>query len=305
MSIQEIKRKISSIKKTSKITNAMALVSTSKYNKMIMDQKKYRVYAQELENMVQRLFSYGKYLDLEEKVYQAEEGELSFLPYVLKKDDIWNKNPGKAYLVISSDKGLAGSYNSQILSRFERELAADQKAYALAIGQPVVKYCQSHDIEVVKDWFDIDDEPDHRLINEIVSYILALFQEGKINAIDLIFNDLVNPLQTQVICDTILPIGREDYDPEVLRPDYIFEPDVFGVIDQLIEMYIESALWDAILRAKTAEHASRMQAMQQATDNADKLIEDLQSDYHQARQLSITNEMIEVISGSNAQIEED
>lgn len=306
MSLQEIRKQIASISKTSQITNAMALVSTTKYNNIVETAHHYDLFADQVNGMVSRLISQIKNLeDLSEYegVLDNHYRWLDFHDLLIEREI---KDFG--YMVITSDKGLAGSYNSQVIKRFEeiieeRNEKADE-IVVFAVGQPIVSYCKKNGIRLAHELHNLPDYPSFTQVQKIVQKSVSLFKHGVYDELDIIYNHSKNALQTQVLSRRLLPLSTDHVDEaesSALEKEYIFEPSVVSVLEALLPMYAESIIYGAIIDAKTAEQGSRMQAMRQATDNATGLINDLKYEFNQERQVKITNEIIEVVSGADAQ----
>lgn len=304
MSIQEIRKQMDSIKKTSQITNAMALVSTTKYNSIVETSSHYQLYAQQLEEIVQHLVSHVRNLE------DAQELEVDWderFRLINFKDFLTNRKvKDVGYMVITSDKGLAGSYNSQIIKRFEeitkeRHDSTDDFV-VFAIGEPIVKYCKENNIQIAHELHNLPDYPTYTQVQKIVQKSVELFKDGTYDQLDLIYNHSKNALQTEVYVHQMLPLKGPDIEHvEVSTDEYLLEPNLTEVLEILIPMYAESFIYGSIIDAKTAEQGSRMQAMKQATDNAEEIIDHLNHEYNQQRQIKITNEIIEVINGASAQ----
>ena len=300
MALEEIRRQIDSINKTSQITKAMSLVSTTKYNRIVNISSNYEIYATKIRQTVANLM--------------RQVGDISNAGYVTNSDltsivdfhDLLINRPVKksGYLVITSDKGLAGGYNSTILKEFkalldERNQGAED-IVVMAVGEPIMKLCRKENFHVAHELHHLPDFPAFTQVQSLIQKCVELFKNETFDELYLVYNHSINALQNEFRCEQLLPLTNLPTE-EKADVDYTIEPDVPDVLDILLSQYAESMIYGTILDAKTAEQASRMQAMTQATDNATDLIKNLQYVYNQQRQKRVTNEIIEITSGANAQ----
>lgn len=304
MSLNELKKRIDSTSKTAQITKAMQMVSASKYNRMVQNSKTYYLYADRIKGMVAHLAK--QQFDLLDNGMPIDDDQVHYIDF----HDMLLTRPVKkvGYLIITSDKGLAGSYNSSVLKAVERMLEQDHKnpeeVVVLAIGEPIVRLCREKNYEVVHELHHLSDNPSFTDVQKLVRTAVDLFKKQVFDALYVCYNHHLGPLSFQFRADQILPVSEleladavEAADPNI---DYLIEPDEAVVLDLLLPLYAESQIYGAILDAKTTEHASRMNAMRSATDNAHDMIEILQRQFHQQRQVKVTNEILEIINGANA-----
>lgn len=303
MSLFQTKKQIDSIIKTKQITNAMRLVSTSKYNRMVEEAKSYDIYSRMVRKLVYHIISPNiprfANTDLESNI------GLSPIDYHHMLVERPIKKTG--YIVVTSDKGLAGDYNSSLLKKFDAFLKDHHKSMdeieVIGIGDPIIKYCQENNIHVTYHGYNLSDYPTFTEVQQIIRKAINFYNDRTYDALKIVYNHSVNIMQTQLRFDTILPLKNIEFpEDEVLEDiDYLIEPGPEEVLDQLLDKFVESQIYGAIIDGKTAEQASRMQAMNQATQNADDMIFKLKKEYNQQRQLRITNEILDIINGSAAQ----
>lgn len=304
MSLNELKKRIDSTSKTAQITKAMQMVSASKYNRMVQNSKNYDVYAEKVKRMVAHV---GKQqFDLLDNGTPIESDLTNYVDF----HDMLLTRPVKkvGYLIIASDKGLAGSYNSSVLKSVETMLKQDhenpEEIVVLAIGEPIVRFCKEHQYEVVHELHHLSDSPSFTDVQKLVRTAVDLFKQQVFDALYVCYNHHLGPLSFQFRADQILPVSELELADAVeaaeTQTEYLIEPNESAVLDRLLPQYAESQIYGAILDAKTTEHASRMNAMRSATDNAKDMIEDLQQEFHQMRQVKVTNEILEIINGANA-----
>jgi len=281
-SLRDIKKKIEATRKTSQITKAMNMVSASKLRK------------------VERQFK--AFQPIKAKIKQLLENVLSSNPEyshpLLESREI--KKVG--YILVTSDRGLAGPYNSQILKHFENLIHNDDHEFVVGtIGYKAYSYCKKKRYPLLNKE-SINSRDDIKFIDfQVMSRaFINLYLAGEVDKIIMVFSNYINTL-TQIVSDEVLlPITDLIKDKKKMVSDYIFEPSVEDVIDQLLPIYLENTLYGIILDAKTAEHASRMTAMKNATDNAKEIIRKQNLVYNRARQAQITIELTDIIGGANA-----
>jgi F-type H+-transporting ATPase subunit gamma len=281
-SLRDIKKKIESTKKTSQITKAMNMVSASKLRK------------------VERQFK--AFQPIKAKVKQLLEHVLSTNPEyshpLLETREI--KKVG--YILVTSDRGLAGPYNSQVLKYFENIIKDNKVDFVIGtIGYKAFSYCKRKNYPLLNKE-SINSRDDIKFIDfQVMSRaFISLYLEKQVDKIVMIYTDYINTLSQVVREEVLLPVTDLVKDKKKMVSDYIFEPSVEDVIDQLLPIYLENTLYGIILDAKTAEHASRMTAMKNATDNAKEIIRKQNLIYNRARQAQITIELTDIIGGANA-----
>jgi F-type H+-transporting ATPase subunit gamma len=281
-SLRDIKKKIESTKKTSQITKAMNMVSASKLRK------------------VERQFK--AFQPIKAKVKQLLEHVLSTNPEyshpLLETREI--KKVG--YILVTSDRGLAGPYNSQVLKYFENVIKDNKDDFVIGtIGYKAFSYCKRKNYPLLNKE-SINSRDDIKFIDfQVMSRaFISLYLEKQVDKIVMIYTDYINTLSQVVREEVLLPVTDLVKDKKKMVSDYIFEPSVEDVIDQLLPIYLENTLYGIILDAKTAEHASRMTAMKNATDNAKEIIRKQNLIYNRARQAQITIELTDIIGGANA-----
>ncbi|MDO4432343.1 MAG: ATP synthase F1 subunit gamma [Aerococcaceae bacterium] len=304
MSLNELKKRIESTKKTAQITNAMQMVSASKYNKMAQDAKTYFDYAQKVKRMVSHVAKTQLAL-LDDGVPIQDDGV-----HYIDFHDMLVVRPIQrtGYLIISSDKGLAGGYNTTVMKATQTMLEQDHPNKAevaiLAVGEPIAKWCRENDYEVVYELHNISDRPTFEEVQTIVKKAVDLFKQQVFDALYVCYNHHVSAMTTQFRADQVLPLSdwdlMDDDTEELALYDYIVEPSHSAILDVLLPQYAESQIFGAIIDAKTSEHASRMNAMRSATDNAKDLINAMKQQYNRQRQIRVTNEILEIINGANA-----
>ena len=286
-SLSEIKAKIASTKKTSQITGAMQMVSAAKLTKSEQAAKDFQVYASKVRQIT---------TDLMKAELLAGSSNPMLIARPVKKT---------GYIVITSDKGLVGGYNSTILkSMMEtlKEYHPDGNDFEIiAIGGMGADFFKARGIDVAFELRGLEDQPSFEEVARIISKSVDMYKNELFDELYVCYNHHVNSLTSQVRMQQMLPITELDdnqaSDGEV---SFELEPNREAILEQLLPQYTESLIYGAIVDAKTAEHAAGMTAMQTATDNAKKVINDLTIQYNRARQAEITQEITEIVAGASA-----
>ena len=281
-----LRRRITSVQSTKKITRAMELIAATRVAKAQQRATQARPYAEQITGVIQDLAEGGANVD----------HPLLAQPEKVRK---------VAFVVMTSDRGLAGAYNSSIIRTAEREiqaLRAEGKDYALiVIGKKAESYFKFRHFRMDAVFTDMSDTPhfeDARRVAEVVS---DLFVDGDVDQVELIYTRFVSMATQQVAVRRFLPLQtRERDDRSEALASFEFEPSAEGVLTSLLPRYVEARLFAALLDAAASEHASRQRAMKAATDNAEELILTLSRAMNRARQDSITTEIMEIVSGAEA-----
>jgi F-type H+-transporting ATPase subunit gamma len=205
------------------------------------------------------------------------------------------------YIIITSCKGLCGSFNSNVIRAAVREIGQEQPVI-VAVGTRGRDYFRKRGKEIVAEYLAPPESISFLETREISKPIIELYDSGEIDRVVLVYTSFVNNLEQQVKTLQLLPFKIEK-NPEVLRVEreVEYEPSVEEVFNYLVPKYVEIVVFGAIIESATCEHAARRMAMESATDNAREMLGDLSLYYNRARQAAITNEIIEVVSGSEAQ----
>ncbi|AUC24763.1 F0F1 ATP synthase subunit gamma [Streptococcus uberis] len=286
-SLSEIKAKINSTEKTSKITSAMRMVSSAKLVKSEQSARDFQIYASKIRQITTDLL-------------KAELTSGSTNPMLVSRPV---KKTG--YIVITSDKGLVGGYNSKILKsvmEMIEEYHADGSYSIISIGSVGSDFFKARGMNVSFELRGLADQPSFEEVGKIISQSVAMYQNEIFDELYVCYNHHVNSLTSQVRVQQMLPISdlvaEEANDEGVVG--FELEPDRDTILNQLLPQFTESLIYGAIIDAKTAEHAAGMTAMQTATDNAKNVINDLTIQYNRARQAAITQEITEIVAGANA-----
>ncbi|MGF3112293.1 ATP synthase F1 subunit gamma [Facklamia sp. P9177] len=307
-SLNEIKRHIASTEKTKKITNAMQMVSRNKVNHLLDMTQSYQVYIDHLrETIVQLHYT----LKVTPPNFSKPEIRSLITPRKVNKIGIF---------LISTDKGLAGSYNVNLIKGLdewieEQNFDEEQELVFYTLGRTGERYCRERGYKIARSYYPLSDQPGFQEAHYFIRQLRSAYVEKECDELYLAYNHygLGSGTNSKFGVDNLLPVvslnRRMELDPsfdkkELISEVFLIEPSMEAVLEGLVPQYIESFVYGALLQAKTAEHFSRMIAMQSATENAKEIIEDLQLRYNRARQVKVTNEIIEIVAGAQAQHKE-
>lgn len=313
-SLLELKKKIASIQKTGQITEAMRMVSGVKLNRTEKLDQEYTIYNDKVRATVSHLMSSQIVNQLGKETNEYSEfGGQSNIDYssffdlgtlaslVQPRKEI--KSTG--YLVISGDRGLVGSYNSQVIknmmSIFKDADAQNKDVKILAVGSVAAQFFKKQNLNVVYEYSGVSDVPTYNEVRDIVQTAVKMYLNGVYDELVVCYTHHVNTLTSAFRVESMLPISDIDINhKETMPKDYIIEPDIDSVLKTVLPQFAKSMIFGAILDAKTAEHASSMTAMQSASQNADDVVSGLKTKLNRARQAQITTEITEIIGGANA-----
>jgi len=285
--LKEIRIRITSVESTKQITSAMKLVAASKLKRAQDAVTRMRPYANKLTEILQDLSSGS---DNDGNVY----GEQRDIEKVL-------------LVPISSNRGLCGAFNTNVVKRVNLLIKEDYASQyrsgnvdVLTIGRKVSEAFAKSDMNVIESHDEIWNDLTWENSIEITEGILNLFKEGEYDRIDLVYNQFKNAATQILTHEQFLPVKPIESNEDKASNDYIMEPSKEVIVNELIPKTLKTQLYKAMLDSHASEHGARMTAMHQATDNATELVKDLKLTYNKARQTSITNEIIEIVSGANA-----
>lgn len=305
--LKDIKNRIQSVKSTQKITRAMKMVAAAKVKKAETTVKLSRPFTKELYSMFKKLLnSVGSYDSQSLKIKSAIDN----YPELLQVREI--KSVG--LLILTSNKGLAGAYNANIVRKTIQAIADYNKqgikTYLYIVGQKGIstlkRKCKDLNCEFVKTYLNAANNPSPEAAKIIIEDIAEYYVEHKIDKIEVITTRFKNMMSYFVESWEILPLKglNDDYErlhDNVLEPLMEFTPDMHHILQKVVPMYMTNILYQSLLEAQASELASRMTAMSAACNNAEKMLIELSTQYNKTRQYAITNEIIEVVSGANAQ----
>ena len=306
--LKDIKNRIQSVQSTQKITRAMKMVAAAKVKKAENTVKASRPFTTELTSMFKKLLaSVGTYSAQSLKIKSAIDN----YPELLQVREI--KTVG--LLVITSNKGLAGAYNANVVRKTLQTIKDYKeqgiKTILFVVGQKGIstlrRKCKDLDCEIVKTYLSVANEPIGEGAKLVIENIAEYFVSHQVDKIEVITTRFKNMMSYFVENWTILPLKGLSDDHEKITDNIIvplmeFTPDMHSILQKIVPMYMTNILFQSLLEAQASELASRMTAMSAATTNAEKMIKGLSVQYNKTRQFAITQEIIEVVSGANAQL---
>ncbi|WP_340639926.1 ATP synthase F1 subunit gamma [Bacillus atrophaeus] len=282
-SLRDIKSRITSTKKTSQITKAMQMVSAAKLNRAENNAK-----------------SFVPYMDkIQEVVSNVGQGSGSVNHPMLVSREVKRT----AYLVITSDRGLAGAFNSSVLRNAyqaiqERHQSKDEYT-VIVIGRVGRDFFKNRGVPIISELTGLGDEVTFTEIKDLARQTVQMFIDEAFDELHLFYNHYVSAISQEVTEKKLLPLT--DLGGGGTRTaSYEFEPSEEEILEVLLPQYAESLIFGALLDSKASEHAARMTAMKSATDNAKDLIDSLSLSYNRARQAAITQEITEIVGGASA-----
>jgi F-type H+-transporting ATPase subunit gamma len=290
-STKEIRVKIKSVQNTRKITKAMEMVAASKMRRAQERMRLLRPYADKIRNIT---------------AHMAQANPEYKHPFVVARE------PGElpvGLILVTTDKGLCGGLNTNIqrllLARFRKWESESTRFQASALGAKGLGFLQRLGADVVAQAVQLGDRPNLEKLIGPVKPLLDAYSQGKLGAVYLGYSRFVNTMKQEPVLEQLLPLSAERLEQSATEKkdyawDYLYEPDARSVVDELMVRYIEALIFQAVAENMASEQSARMVAMKSASDNAKKMIEELQLVYNKTRQAGITKEISEIVGGSAA-----
>jgi F-type H+-transporting ATPase subunit gamma len=280
-SLRDIKNRITSTKKTSQITRAMQMVSASKLSRAELNAKAFVPYMNKIQDVVASI----------------AQGSNETHPMMTTRPVAKT-----AYLVITSDRGLVGGYNSNILrtvmARIRQRHTSNDEFVILSVGRKGRDFFAKQGMTILESAIALPDHPTFADIKEITRKAVGMFSDGTYDEVYMYYNHFVSAIQQEVTEKKVLPLT--DIQATGATASYEFDPSAEAILQVLLPQYAESLIFGAVLDGKASEHAASMTAMKSATDNASELIDGLTLSYNRARQAAITQEITEIVGGAAA-----
>jgi F-type H+-transporting ATPase subunit gamma len=283
---KEIRGKIKSVENTKKITKAMEMVAASKMRKAQDRMRAARPYAEKVRNITANL---------------AKANPEYVHPFMVA--NAAGKKVG--FIVVSTDKGLCGGLNTNVLRAVTNKLkeleGQGTKADVVAIGNKAAGFFGRIGANVVSQVVGMGDTPHLEKLIGPVKVLLDAYQSGELSAVYLCYTRFINTMKQEPLVDQLLPLKASELAQESTHQwDYLYEPDAKGVIDELMIRYVEALVYQAVAENMASEQSARMVAMKAATDNAGSVIGELKLVYNKTRQAAITKELSEIVAGAAA-----
>jgi F-type H+-transporting ATPase subunit gamma len=280
-----LKQRIKSIKGTRQITKAMQLVSASKLRRAQEYAQASRAYADLANELLVRLSGISE----------------------VERQPLFEKRAVKTrlYIIVTSNSGLAGAYNANVLKQLTKGLRADQDAkvasQVIAIGNKGAQFVRRlNESELLAAYPAFGDKPTTNDIRPILNTVIHLYKDGSVDEVRILFTKFVSTVNQEAISLQLLPATAPEYNESNVGNFSNFEPDIETVIEEVTTRLIDTQIWQSVLESLASEHAMRMVAMKNATDNAKDLIDDYTLELNTARQGAITQELAEITGGAEA-----
>ena len=283
--MRDIKRRIKSVSSTEHITNAMKLVSAGKLRKAKAIFEKTNANLHYITQTIAEIFHNSQDIPQE---YLAGNREIKTT----------------CYIVVTSGRGLCGGFNSAILKEAQREIDTDwEEPVIYAIGSKGKDYFEKRGYKIAGDYLAPPENISFLETREMSKPIIEMYDKGEIDEVVLIYTSFISSMQQEVKNVVLLPFEVEEDSEDVIRTNkqVEYEPSVEAVFNYLVPKYVEMMIYSAVVESATCEHAARRNAMENATDNAREMLDQLSLYYNRARQSAITDEIIEIVAGSEAQ----
>ena len=281
---KEIRGKIKSVENTKKITKAMEMVAASKMRKAQERMRAARPYSDKIRNIAANLS------------HANPEYTHAFMQT--------NESAVTGFIVVTTDKGLCGGMNTNILravtGKLKEAQAAGKTAQAVAIGNKGLGFLNRVGAQVISHATQLGDKPHLEKLIGPVKVMLDAYSEGKVSAVYLCYTKFINTMRQEPVIEQLLPLKDLQADKTAYSWDYIYEPDAQSVIDDLLVRYTEALVYQAVAENMASEQSARMVAMKAATDNAGSVIGELKLVYNKTRQAAITKELSEIVAGAAA-----
>ena len=278
--LKDIRNRIKSVKSIQKVTKAMKMVAAAKMRRAQEHMEEARPYAQRLTEVIQHLLP-----DVDREI-------LDLL-------DVRSVNR-VAYIVVTSDRGLAGSFNTNVLKKAQKEIdiIGKNNADIFCIGKKARDYYKQREYTIIDSHTDFWNELYYGDAIRIGKGIISHFTEKRVDEIHVVYNEFMNVANQYVESEKLLPLEFEG--EESVQLDRLYEPDKNELVKSLIPRHLNIQVWKYLLESFASEQAARMVAMENATENAEEMIKDLTMEFNKARQASITKEILEIVGGAEA-----
>ena len=278
--LKDIRDRIKSVKSIQKVTKAMKMVAAAKMRRAQQNMEKARPYSRSLSEIIEHLLP-------------ETDRELLPLLEVREVNRI-------AYVVVTSDKGLAGSFNSSALRKAQNEIDefGREKVDIFCIGKKARDYFKPRKYNIIESYIDFWSDLNFNNAVNIGNSITNHFISGKVDEIHVVFNEFVNVATQRALTEKFVPLEVESNNDKI--SDRLYEPSKDEIVKSLVPRHLNVQMWKYLLESYASEQAARMVAMENATSNSEDMIKDLQLEFNKARQATITTEMLEIVSGAEA-----
>ncbi len=281
-STREIRRRIRVVKNIEKITNAMKMVAAARLRKAQDRAESARPYAEKMHEVMGNL--------------ARSAGEIQHPLLEVREER------NVAFVVIGADRGLAGSYNGNVMYKALQEIGdRDPECVKLMpVGKKAISFFRKRPYEMVGALEAPGSDITFADIRAVTSRVRSMFESGEVDAVYLVYSKFITAMTQQPTAVRLLPMAAPVVSPEIGTTDFIFEPDAAELLGRLLPRYVDTEVYQALVEAHASEQGARMTAMSAATKNAGEMIDRLTLEYNKARQSAITSEILEIVSGAEA-----
>ncbi|MEO5781644.1 MAG: ATP synthase F1 subunit gamma [Ginsengibacter sp.] len=286
--LKEVRNRIKSVQSTQQITKAMKMVSAAKLRKAQDAITQMRPYAKKLQEMLSNIVSNA-------------DGNISM--------NLATVRPVEKVLVIvvTSDRGLCGGYNSNLIKLAKQTIhekysaqSAKGNAEVLPLGKKGYEHFSKNNFKVVDTFWNVFADISFENVQRAAKFAIDAYASGQVDAVELVYSEFKNAATQRFVSEQFLPVVKTEKVKGQKQQDFIFEPDMDVLIEELMPKILNTQLYKAVLDANASEHGARMTAMDKATENANELLKALKISYNRARQAAITTELTEIVSGAAA-----
>lgn len=276
----EIKRRIKSVENTRKITKAMNVVATSKLRKVREELNKNEDYYNLSKEILKKIVA-----------SLPEDYESPFLNNLSK-----NLTDSKLYIVITSDAGFCGGFNSNIVNTLNDSIEDKDSAKFIVAGLRGIQYMRKVGLKAYKEYIELPDIPTSKEVRAIYDEALFMFKNKEVSEVNIVYTEYSSAISQEIKIEKIFPVDIEKEEAEEL----IIEPNLKNVLSSSLDSYLKSKIRRVMLHSKASEHNARMKTMDSSTDNAEEILKSLNTNYNRIRQGMITQEISEIVGGAEA-----
>ena len=284
LGLKALRRRIVSIKSTQQITRAMKMVAAARLRRAQERIIEARPYADKMREVLQSL-----------SLRTEPEAHPLLVRREMKRVEL---------LAITSDRGLCGSFNQNVMRSVERFIRENQSSYEeislTLVGRKGLDYFRRRQVPIVRDYVGQFRDIDYEVAATVGKDMVEDYTSEAVDGVFLVYNEFRSPLVQRVVMRDLLPIEPLEVEPDYYPVEYIYEPSAEAILSELLPRYVEAQIYRALLESVAGEHGARMTAMDAATENAQEMIEKLTLMYNKARQSAITTEMLEIVGGAEA-----
>lgn len=283
--LREVKNRISSVKNIKQVTRAMKMVAAAKLQKAQQSIEQARPYAYKINNVLTQLLP-------------QVDRSMNPLLEVREPEAI-------GLVIVTADRGLCGAFNSRIIRQAEKEIDKynPDQINLICIGKKGLNYFRRREYTIIGEYVDFFKELDFTNATSIVDVIVDLYVSEGLDRVEVLYNEFKNVIQQDVVVEQFLPLVIQESEAQESIDEFLFEPSEEVIVDSLVPRHLNVQMWRMLLESNAAEQAARRTAMDNATSNAEEMIEDLQMQYNKARQAAITKEISEIVGGAEAMSE--